>query len=176
MSTSQFSPAPHEPRSGGGGMSVLVIIMIILGVLFIACAGICAGCVYMAQQAATEVGSAIELMGVQIAAGAAVTNDPTVQDKLGAPVNQTSPAVRQGSGEVKPGGETFTFDVAGANGSAKVMCTATKEAGLWKLKTITVQFTDGSTIIVPPPAAATGPDVRFEIPPTPEGIATPSDL
>jgi hypothetical protein len=168
MSTpSQFSPSPAPQPSGGGGMSVLMILLIIGGVLLLGCGGLCAGCMCVAQRAATEVGSAIELLGTQIAATMAVQSDPTVIEKLGEPIEQTGTHTRQGSGELNPAGETFTFDVSGPNGTAKVTASAMKDnLGVWTITVITVQCSDGTTINVPPPESS-GPDVQFDMPDMP---------
>ena len=153
---------------------MLVIILIVLGVLLLACAGICGGCLLVAQRAATEVGSAIELLPIQAAASEAVLGDPAVMEKLGAPVQQTSPAAREGSGEVQPAGETFTFDLSGPKGKAKVRCSALKDAGTWRLTVITVECSDGTTLNVTPPAPS-GPNVQFDMPETPDAAGQPSD-
>lgn len=167
MSTpSQFSPAPAPQPSGGGGMSVLMILLIIGGILLLVCAGVCGGCVLMVNRAATEVGSAIELLPVQISAMSAVEADQGVRDKLGEPIEQTSPPVREGSGELKSS-ETFNFEISGPNGTAKVKATAEKDAGSWSIKAITVMASDGTSINVPPPAAS-GPDVQFDMSDMPE--------
>jgi hypothetical protein len=168
-----YNPNPQPPRSGGG-LSVLMIILIVAGVLLLLCAGICGGCVLVAQRTATEFGSALELLPVQMAASSAVEGDPAVIEKLGEPIEQSSPPARQGSGEIKPAGETFTFDISGPNGTGKVTATAMKDAGAWKVTVITVQCSDGTTLNVPPPPAA-GPDVQFDMPDMPEDAAAPSD-
>jgi hypothetical protein len=117
----------------------------------------------MFRQAATEIGSAMELVPVQNAALAAVRNDQQVKDKLGEPLPDFVLHIRDGSGELKPSGENFHFDLQGPQGTAKVLCSATKDVGTWKITAITVQTSDGATFTVPPPAA-TGPDVNFEMP------------
>lgn len=166
----QFDPTPAPQRSGGGGMSVLVIILIVVGAILLACAGLCAGCLYTAgqavQQGAQEVGAAIELANTHQAATGAVINDPAVIEKLGDPVVQDGVHIREGSGELKPGGETFTFDIRGPNGSADVKCSAFKDEGMWKITVITVTFPDGSTVNVTPPAAE-APGLNFDAPAVP---------
>ncbi|MCI0362122.1 MAG: cytochrome c oxidase assembly factor 1 family protein [Planctomycetaceae bacterium] len=144
-----------------------MIVLIVLGVLLLLCAGICGGCALFFNRAATEVNAAIELRPIQEAALAAVRSDPQVKDKLGEPLPEFVLHIRDGSGEVKSAGENFHFDLDGPKGSAKVLCSATKEAGTWRLTAITVQTSEGATFTVPPPAA-TGPDVRFDMPDVPE--------
>jgi hypothetical protein len=166
----QFDPAP-APQKSGGGMSVLVIILIVVGVLILACAGLCAGCVYSAGQAVKkvgeEVGAAIELSMVYEAAPGAVTSDPAVIEKLGEPVVMEGLPTREGVGELKTGGETFTFDVRGPMGQAQVTASAFKDAGAWKITVITVQFPDGTTINVPPPVVE-APELNFDMPESPD--------
>jgi hypothetical protein len=147
-------------------MSVLMILLIIGGVLLLVCAGVCGGCALMASRTVQEVGQAFELLPVQIAAMQAVQENQEIRDKLGEPVAQTSPPVREGSGELKSS-ETFNFEVSGPNGTAKVKATAEKSAGTWSIKAITAMASDGTSINVPPPAA-TGPDVQFDMSDMPE--------
>jgi hypothetical protein len=167
MSTpGEFSPPPQK----SGGSSVLVIILVVLGVLFLGCAGLCGGCYYLgknaAQQIGTELGAAVELMPSMMQAQGLVLNDPQVVQKLGEPVSPAGAGnpIRQGSGEVKPGGETFTFSVQGPNGSADVTASAMKDLGSWKLTVITVTCSDGTTINVPIPEGDSGPEMQFDLP------------
>jgi len=154
----QFDPSPQPPKSGGGGMSVLMIILIVGGILLLLCAGICGGCVLLAQRAATEVGSAIELSSTYDDAMQAACEDPGVIEKLGDPVAPASVPLREGSGELKPAGETFKFEVSGPKGKATVIATAKKEMGVWRLTAITAQAPDGTTIDVPAPEPQ-GPNI-----------------
>jgi len=172
MSTGQFDPGPQ--RRGGGGMSVLVIILIVLGVLVLLCAGICGGCVYVAQNAARSGMAWAELMPTMDQAISAVSSDPQVIDKLGEPVEINTLPARDGSGELKPGGEDFHFTVKGPKGTGKVKGTARQESGSWRITALTVQASDGSTFNVPPPQTS-GPEVRYDMPPTPEEISAPSE-
>lgn len=162
-SSSQFGPSAPAPQKSGGG-SVLMIILIVCGVLLLLCAGICGGCAFMFGSFATEVNSAVELSAVQNAALAAIRNDQQVKDKLGEPLPEFVVPIREKSGELKPEGENFHFDLQGPKGTAKVLCSATKEDGTWKVTAITVQTSDGATFTVPPPEP-TG-DVQFDMPET----------
>jgi hypothetical protein len=160
---------PSPPQKSGGS-NVVVIILVILGVLCLGCAGLCGGCYYLgknaAQQIGTELNAAVELMPSMMQAQGLVLNDPQVVQKLGEPVSPagTGTPTRQGSGEVKPAGETFTFSVQGPNGSAEVAASAMKDLGSWKLTVITVTCSDGTTINVPIPDSDTGPEMQFDLP------------
>jgi hypothetical protein len=165
MSTpSQFSPSPAPQPSGGGGMSVLMILLIVGGVLLLVCAGICGGCVLAVNRAATEIGSAVGLAPVYAQATEAVTTDAAVLEKLGDPVTPMSVPLREGSGELKPAGETFNFEISGPNGKANVKASAFQDAGSWKITVITVTADDGTTINVTPPE----PTSDFTMPDMPE--------
>ncbi len=166
MSTSQFGPSTPSPQ-GSSGRTILVIVLIVCGVLLLSCAGICGGCAMFFNRAATEVTAAIALTPVQNAALEAVRDDQQVKDKLGEPLPEVFAYEREGSGELKPANENFSFNLEGPKGSAKVLCSATQVDGVWKLTAITVQTDDGATFNVPPPAA-TAPDVQFEMPDVPE--------
>ncbi len=174
MSTGPINPAPQPPRSGGGGMSVLVIVLIILGLLVLLCAGLCGGCVYAVRKGAESGAAYVELLPSMQRAESAVVSDPQVIAKLGEPVAMSGAFARDGSGELAPGGEDFHFTVQGPNGTGNVKATARQESGTWRVTTITVQTSDGSTFSVPPPITS-APDVRFDMPPTPEAISEPSE-
>lgn len=173
MSTGQFDPGPQPPR-GGGGMSVLVIILIILGVLVLLCAGICGGCVYAIRKGAESGTAYIELLPTMDQAISAVSSDPQVIDRLGEPVEISTLPARDGSGELAPAGENFHFTVKGPKGTANVTGTARQELGSWRIIALTVQTSDGSTFNVPPPERS-GPEVQYEMPPTPDAISAPSE-
>jgi hypothetical protein len=166
MSSSQFSPGPSPPQKSGGG-SVLTIILIVFGVLLLLCAGACGGCVYLTQSAVKSGAAWVELSPVMSASLLEVQGNQQVIDKLGEPIEITAIPTRTGSGELKSANEDFQFELKGPKGTAKVKGSATKDAGTWKVTAITVQTSDGATFNVPPPAA-TGPDVNFTMPDTPE--------
>jgi hypothetical protein len=164
---SQFSPSP--PSSGGGGSAVTIILIVLL-VLALACGGLCAGCVYLAGQGASAAKRGIEegLKAVQLAAAyataeTAVMNDPAVIARLGEPIERTSDPQRQNTGDLKPSGETFQFDIKGPNGTAIVSAVATANNGPFKVTTITVKLSDGSTLDVAPPAEQFDPtDLKID--------------
>jgi hypothetical protein len=168
---SQFGPTP--PRSSGG-MSVLVIVLIILGALVLVCGGLCAGCVYIGQQAASGIATMAELVPMQFNALAAIQEDQPAIDKLGEPIEIDGILERAGSGELKAAGEDFSFGVRGPKGTAKVKCTAVKDTGAWKLTVITLQTSDGTTLSVPPPEVS-APDMQFEVPEVPEETKLPEE-
>jgi len=139
-----------------------MIILIVLGVLLLLCAGICGGCVYLTQSAVSSGAAWIELSPVMSASMLATQSDQQVIDKLGEPIEITAIPTRIGTGELKPQNEDFQFEMKGPKGTAKVKGSATKDVGTWKVTAITVQTSDGATFNVPPPEA-TG-DVNFDMP------------
>jgi flagellar basal body-associated protein FliL len=157
---SQFSP---PPQSSGGGSSALKIILIILAVLLIGCGGLCAGCLYVAGRTAKEAGKAFEefaKLGTAYAnTQSAVTSDPQVIDRLGEPIEMTSQAKRQNTGEYNTSGETFQFDIKGPKGTAIVsaVATAPDKNSPFKVTKITVTFSDGSVVDVQPPSEQFSP-------------------
>ncbi len=168
-----YNPNPQPSRSGGGGLSVLMIILIIGGVLLLACAGICGGCLYVGRNAAQSGMAWAELLPTMDRASTEVINDPQVIEKLGEGVTISEIPARDGSGELKAGGEDFHFGVTGPNGTATVQCSAFQDSGSWKITVISVRFSDGTTLNVPPPAA--GSDVEFNMPEMPGEATAPSD-
>src|SRR5262245_47344144 len=125
MSAGPITPPPTPPTSGGGG-KVLIIILIVLGVLALGCAGICGGCVIVAQRSANQLGNYAELLPVMTSAMSAVQDDERVQEKLGDPITQTGLPARDSSGEVNPVHESFHFELSGPKGTAKATGHATK--------------------------------------------------
>jgi len=150
---SQFSPPP----SSGGGSSALTIILIVVAVLLLGCAGLCAGCLYVAGRGAKEAGKLIEetvkLGGAYVTTESAVRGDQQVIDRLGEPIEMTSQPKRQNTGEYNPSGETFQFDLKGPKGTAIVsaVATAPDKASPFKVSTIRVTFSDSSVVEVKPP-------------------------
>ena len=153
---------PGKPDAGtsqrSGGSRILITILIIAGVLLIACAGICGGCIFVAQRAAkevgAEVGAAIELMPVMTSVQTAVAEDAQVKERLGEPVQITSTPERANQGELDPVHESFTFDISGPNGTADVTGHATKVDGAWKVTQIEVVPAEGEKFQVTPPEGA----------------------
>ncbi len=152
---SQFG---SSPQPSGGGSSVLVIVLIVLGVLVLICGGACAGCLYIAGQGATAVQKGVEegLKAIQLAAAystaeTAVLSDLQVIERLGEPIERTTEPQRQNTGDLKPAGETFQFDVQGPKGTAIVSAVAVADKGPFRVTTITVKLSDGTTIDVKPP-------------------------
>ncbi|HEX5104425.1 MAG TPA: cytochrome c oxidase assembly factor Coa1 family protein [Pirellulaceae bacterium] len=150
---------PSPPPSSGGS-SWLIILLVILGLVMLTCAGLCGGCIYLGQRAAVHVGKAAEefagylqLMPAFAATQQAVDNDPQVVQRLGQPIESLAMPKRQNQGDLKPGGETFLYDIRGPQGTAIVSGVATAEspAGPWRVSTINVTFADGSVVTVPTP-------------------------
>lgn len=164
-SSSQFGPSAPPPQSSSG-RSILMILLIVFGVLLLSCVGVCGGIALWTRSAIKSGAAWIEMTPVMSAAMSATQRDPQIIDKLGEPVEPISIPARTGSGELTSN-EDFQFELKGPKGTAKVKGSATKEVGTWKVTAITVQTSDGATFNVPPPAA-TGPDVKFDMPDVPE--------
>jgi hypothetical protein len=148
------------PPPNSGGSSWLVVLLVILGLLVLTCGGLCAGCVIIGQRTAATVGKAVgefathlALIPAFAATQQAVDNDPQVIDRLGQPIETLAMPTRQNTGELKPAGETFQYDIRGPKGTAIVsgVATADSPTGPWRVSTITVRFTDGSVITVSVP-------------------------
>jgi hypothetical protein len=135
-----------------------VILLIVLLVLVVICGGLCAGCVVIgrnvtmnAQQAAGEFLTYLQLMPAYAATQQAVNSDPQVIDRLGEPIEALAMPERQNTGDLKPAGETFQFDIEGPKGTGIVSAIATADGGPWRVVKITVTFADGSVVDVPVP-------------------------
>jgi Cytochrome oxidase complex assembly protein 1 len=163
-SSSQFSPST-PPTQSSSGRSILLILLIVFGVLLLSCVGVCGGIALWTRSAIKSGAAWIEMTPVMSAAMSATQSDPQVIDKLGEPIEPTSIPTRTGRGELTSN-EDFQFELKGPKGTAKVKGSATKEVGTWKVTALTVQTSDGATFNVPPPAA-TGPDVKFDMPDVP---------
>jgi hypothetical protein len=148
----------------------MTIVLIVALVLALACGGLCAGCLYVAGQGASAAKRGIEegLKAVQLAAAystaeTAVLSDPAVIERLGEPLERTTEPQRQNTGDLKPSGETFQFDVKGPKGTAIVSAVATANNGPFKVTTITVKLSDGSTLDVTPPVEQFDPtDLKID--------------
>lgn len=159
MSAGPITPPPTPPQSGGG---FLKIVLIILGVLVLGCAGVCGGCVCIAQRSAKDFGNYAELLPVMSGAVVHVQDDQRVKDKLGEPVVSPGLPGRDNSGEVNPVHESFHFDLTGPMGTAKATGHATKAGSFWKVTTIEVEFSDGEKVTITPPDS--GPELNFDMP------------
>jgi len=149
---------PTQP-SKSGGSSWPIVLLVVLLLLVLTCGGLCGGCIYLGKQAAVQVGKTaaefgafVTLVPAYAATQQAVDNDPQVIDRLGQPITTLAMPTRQNSGEMKPEGETFQYDIRGPNGTAIVSGVATADGGAWRVSTITVTFSDGSLVTVPTPA------------------------
>lgn len=147
-----------QPPQRSGGSNVLMILLVIAGVVLLACAGVCGGCLFIGQRAAKEMekgagefANTLQLTPAYAAAQNAVSSDPQVAGRLGGPITTTSTPQRQGSGNLKATGETFQFDIQGPKGTGIVSGIATADGTNWRATKITVTFSDGSVVDVPAP-------------------------
>src|SRR2546423_314163 len=96
MSQGPYAAPPQ--RSGGGGMTVLVIVLVVFGVIGLACIGVCAlgilgfrtavdNAPKLAENIGKSVGDAMMAATMQLQAAGAVQANPQVKEKLGEPLN-----------------------------------------------------------------------------------------
>jgi hypothetical protein len=149
----QFGP-PEQPSGGGG--SVLLWVLLIVGlIVLLVCGGLCAGCYVAVQRASKAIEEGMEqapLWIVYFETQSAVEQDPQVIDRLGEPIEPDTYR-RSVQGPLQRGGETIQYDITGPRGKAIVSAVAVAEAqDAWRVSKITVTFEDGSVVDVPPPA------------------------
>lgn len=132
------SPAPYgeQPKSSGG--SFLTIILIVLGVIFLLCAGVCGGCYILASRAGTAMVLELQAFGPSLAA----SMSQEVIDKLGNPVEKVG-----NPRQITP--ISFEFDIKGPKGTAVVSVVAEGEGENYKITSQKVTFEDGTTIDLP---------------------------
>ena len=162
----QYDPQP--PRQDRGPNTILIVMLVGLGILSLACCGLCGGCVVVTRQVGQEVGKglkgAIEQSRLFSAIGQAqdaVRNHPQVIERLGEPLEflpGDDPPLRRPL-EAR---ETFQFDVRGPQGTAIVSVVATPAENVpsspYRAATISVTFPDGTVIHVPhPPGSDAAP-------------------
>lgn len=156
MSQAPYTGPPQS--SGGGGGTVLVIVLVVAGVLVLGCLGVCGlgmiGMRWGAHQASQVVNQAGPLIEqamkegmLQFQAQAAIASNTEVREKLGDPLNFGTV-----SNPPPAGGNTTTFDfeVTGSKDKADVHVEGRREGTEWKITTLQVRLSDGSTIDIDP--------------------------
>lgn len=108
MSQGNFNAPP--PAKSGGGMSTLMIVLIVLGVLGLICVGACGVCIYSTQSFVNAVGGGFLAEGTMTF----IREDQAIKDELGEPLTQEN-------GKFSMQGNTVVvdFDVKGPNGTGK---------------------------------------------------------
>jgi hypothetical protein len=155
-------PSQFSPPQPGGGRTLVIVLLVVLGLVVLACGGLCAGCYFVVGRTSRVVGKGLEefaksaaLAPAYLSAMQAAISDPQVIDRLGEPITQTDhmvPYRRQGEGELRPAGETLQFDIRGPKGTGIVSVVAIKgDDGAFHAAKITVTFGDGSVVDVPTP-------------------------
>ena len=124
------------------------------------CLGVCGSCVYVGGQAVKQGVQAVEIMPIVNIALTAVASDPTVKEKLGDAITVNGIPKREGTGAIDYSNTVVLFDVTGPKGTAVVTARAKQTDGAWQVSTIKVQFNDGSTADVAPPASS-APQLNF---------------
>lgn len=108
MSQGNFNAPP--PAKSGGGMSTLMIVLIVLGILGLICVGACGVCIYGAQSFVSTVGGGFLADGTM----PFIREDQAVKDELGEPLTQENATFSVQGNQV-----VVDFDVKGPNGTAK---------------------------------------------------------
>jgi len=157
MSQGPYAGPPQ--KSGGGGMTMLVIVLVIFGIIGVACAGICGLGIFglrwtaengpkLAENIGKTVGDAMLAGVMQFQAAAAVQADPQVREKLGDPL--TLDAQDSQNTDLSTGTASFDFNVSGPKGKGKAHGEGHREGEQWKITKLQVHFDDGSTVDVDP--------------------------
>lgn len=170
----------NQPPKSGGGPSVLVIVLVILGVLALICCGVCGLMGYGAKQFGSVVQNQINAMQqiqpAQEMAIKAIRADEACQEALGNNIEAASPAIYAGVGEVNTSDAPFTFAVHGdKQQTATAQCRAKQVDAVWQLIEITVELPDGKKLKVEP-LKDTAPELKFDTgdEAMPEGKAPPA--
>lgn len=136
LDSPQFGAPPKK-----SGMSTVMIVLIVFGLIFLLCCGGCIGTCYFAGQAAGPVA----LMGAVLPR---VQTSPEVIEKFGSPVEPaglpTSPNANLSQGATS----SVDFDISGPKGKGTVHAEVTLTPNGFDAKVITVTAPDGSTINV----------------------------
>jgi hypothetical protein len=102
------------------------------------------------QKGMRETLQVVQLSSAYAEAQDAAMGDSRVIDRLGKPIEQESPPVRQGTGELNLDGEPFQIAIKGPKGSATVRAIAMPYSrdpkSIFVAKNVTVAFSDGSTL------------------------------
>jgi hypothetical protein len=156
----------QPPTKSGGGPSVLVIVLVILGVLALICCGVCGLMGYGARQFGGAVQNQINAMQqiqpAQEMALNAIRADEACQEALGDNIAAASPAIYAGIGEVNTSDAPFTFAVHGdKQQTATAQCRAKQVDAVWQVTEITVELPDGKKLKVEPLMDA-APELKFD--------------
>ena len=153
MSQPLSSPPPQK-----SGMSTLMIVLIVFGLIFLLCCGGCVGSCYFAGRAAGPVA----LMGAVLPR---VQSNPEVVEKLGSPVEPASLPTSPNADLSQGATSSVDFDISGPKGKGKVHAEVTMTPNGFDAKVIRVTAPDGSTINVSGEVDKTDitiPDIEME--------------
>lgn len=174
----------YQQPPAKGGMSVVMIVLIVVGVLFLGCAGFCGVSGYLAsvtvRQGAQAISQALELIAPSLTAQIQIDSNEEVKAKLGEDLEYGDPKrVGDAAGELNTADTTFTMTVkakGGGNGGVATVHAAQVD-GLWKVDKIEILCDDGTVINVPPPEGETPPSLDFGtgLDPDPTSDPAPTD-
>lgn len=151
----QMPPAGQPPKSGGG-MSTLLIVLLVLGVLGLVCCGVCGGFTYWGAKVGSQ--TLIDPVMRKIQA------DQQVKDALGEPLTSGFPS----NMKIENTDGTVDFEVTGPKGKAPVHAELTAGPNGFEPKVIKVTLPDGQVVDVP--VANDPTNLNFDLGPDAGGI------
>ena len=140
------SPEPYGQQNSGGG-SFFTIVLVILGIILLMCAGVCGGCVFLGYRAQQGAQQMLQTLSLAIRVGApfmAVSNSPEVIAKIGEPIEHNGENAMR---EISP--NEIAVDIKGPSGTAVMTVLYRGTAPNQELSGVKVTFEDGSTIDIP---------------------------
>ena len=114
----------------------LMIVLLVGGACIVLPAACCAGVVYLGVGAVT---APLE------AAASAMEQDPAIADKLGTPIEHEVIGITNYENNNGNGSAGIDTNFKGPKGSAHVKGSLILTAGEWRVQSLTVEFSDGST-------------------------------
>lgn len=133
---------PGKPQ-GGSGSTVIIVIVIVLGLVVLGCAGLCGGLFFVGSRTATTLMEAIAPNGE---ASDIAVQSQQLREALGDPLS-VGP-VRNTNFNMKnnEGSANFQFEVSGPQGSATIQASSELKDGNWSLNRLTAQLEDGTEL------------------------------
>lgn len=154
MSQGNFNAPP--PAKSGGGMSTVMIVLLVFAVLGLVC---CGGCVYSLYLAG-KAGGGAALMGVTLPQ---VQTHPTVTEKFGGQIEPTGLPTQSSANFQEGATSTVDYEISGPNGKGKVHAELTTGGPQgFTPKVIKVTAPDGAVIDVLAPTSEVAPEMPVE--------------
>ena len=140
MSYSDTPQPSQTPPPQKSSLKWLWILLAIIVVLMLVCAGLCVGLGFWGMQAAKQV-SPLYADAVEI-----VKSSPEVQEQLGSPIEDGLPTQFNVQDQVATGTASYQFGVSGPEGEATVNVEGEKLDGEWEFTLLQVTFDDGTVL------------------------------